>query len=125
MTAPPTTAPSARPASGTTLLNVAAMPGRLGGSRSTTAAVSEERRRPLATPCTIRARRSRATESACQKTSMLSASSAKATETTGRRPTWSDSEPVTSRVSSSATAYTAKIPVRVAGENPISRSRTG
>ena len=76
-------------------------------------------------PCTIRARTSSATESACQKTSMLSASSAKAAEMTGRRPRWSDREPVTSRVSRSATAYTAKIPVSVAGENPISRSRTG
>ena len=56
---------------------------------------------------------------------MLSASSANATDTTGRRPTWSDSDPVTSRVSSSATAYTAKIAVRVAGEKPISRSSTG
>jgi hypothetical protein len=37
---------------------------------------------------------------------------------TGRRPTWSDSAPNTSRDTSTATAYTPKTTVTATGENP-------
>ena len=44
-----------------------------------------------------------------------------ATSRTGRRPTWSDSDPAVSSAASTARAYTPKTTVVMIGENPHSR----
>lgn len=97
-------APRASPPSGKTLLRVAASPGRLLGSRSTTAADKVDIKKPVAVPWTMRATISAVTESACQNVTMLAASTTKPNEMIGRRPMWSDSDPTTSSVTNRAPA---------------------
>ncbi|MDQ0799458.1 hypothetical protein QF050_001097 [Arthrobacter sp. SLBN-112] len=61
-------------------------------------------RMPLAMPCSTRATRSMASESATRKAVTLHASRMKAALITGLRPRWSEMEPKTSRAASNATA---------------------
>ena len=97
-------APIASPTIGATALTTAAEPGREGRSKSAMAAESVESSRPLATPCRIRASKRTAAVSAPWKSAKLAASRRNPMVTTGRRPTWSETEPKTSRVPSRATA---------------------
>jgi len=103
-TSPEISPPAASPASGVTEFAMAPIPGRLTGSRSTTAADIEDMSSPAPNPWTTRAVISTPTLSACQKAAMLPASTSSPAAITGRRPRWSESEPVSSRVTSIATA---------------------
>ncbi len=84
---PAASAPMPSPSIGATAFHTAADPGRRGDSRSVIAADTAERSSPLATPCSTRARISSGTDSACQNTSTLAASSTSPELATGRRPT--------------------------------------
>ena len=59
---------------------------------------------PVARPWTTRAASSQPTPSLTRNSTIATASSRKATTSTGRRPTWSDSAPTTSSEASRANA---------------------
>ncbi len=73
---------------------------------------------PVARPWATRAASSTDTPDAVANRTITPAWSTSAASRTGRRPTWSDNEPKTSRDASTATAYTPKITVIVTAENP-------
>ena len=73
---------------------------------------------PVARPCSTRAASSTSTPPANANSSITIAWAPSAPISTGRRPTWSDSEPATSSEARTATAYTPKITVIVTGEKP-------
>ena len=98
------------------MLTIGPAPGR--GCRSSSAADSVPVATPVPMPCRTRAAIRPATLSASAKTAIAAASVPIAASSTGRRPTRSDSAPVSSRAAISATAYTAKTTVSVVGEKP-------
>ncbi len=73
---------------------------------------------PVARPCTTRAMSSAGTPPAVANTSSVTAWTASAASSTGRRPTWSESLPRVSRDASTATAYTPNTIVVVIGVKP-------
>ena len=72
--------------------------------------------RPADSPETIRATMSTPMPGARMNRTVLSALAARATAMTGLRPAWSDDRPASSRVMSTAAAYTANVTVTVAAE---------
>ncbi len=90
----------ARPPIGARPLTIPARPGDSGGSRSTSVAPIAVIASPVATPWTMRARASTATPPATMKIAIARASRLIETAITGRRPTWSERRPRTSRVAS-------------------------
>jgi hypothetical protein len=101
---PVSSAPTASPESGDTLVINAPSRLRDAGAASTTAALSAPLATPVATPCTVRAAISPAMSCASRKSPMATACSTSAPSTTGRRPMWSDSDPATSSEIRSAMA---------------------
>ena len=92
-------------------------PGACGGLSSINAALNAPVAVPTPMPCTTRAAISQPTPSATLNNSMDASTSAVATSSTGRRPITSDSEPKTSRLVSTASAYTPNTRVSTPAEN--------
>ncbi|HEX5118446.1 MAG TPA: hypothetical protein VFW65_24945 [Pseudonocardiaceae bacterium] len=108
-------APRPRPSDGDALVSTPARPVP-GGCNSSSAAPIAPVARPTLTPCSALARYSAPTPAASNHTTHATALMASPAMMTGRLPTWSDSRPSTSSVTSRVRAYTAKTAVAVAVE---------
>src|SRR5256885_140145 len=97
-------APNASPAAGTAALTSAASPGRPVGCRSTSAAATAAVTIPVANPCVSRAAYSHSTLLANMNNTIATHCTTSAMAMTGRRPSASESDPVSSIAAISVSA---------------------
>ena len=110
---PEKSAPTPIPAAGARPAMTPARCLRLSGASSRIAALNELVAAAVATPWMMRAAMIQLIEGETRNTSMETSSSASAPMSSGRRPMWSDSDPMMSSVRRSAIAYTPKATVTI------------